>query len=101
MITVKYGEKKKVAVNCYIRDLCLKYNDGIYPSSIRKVFGSALVTSFIGKCGYGPEDSLYIVTHDHIFLATDPIYMLWTSKDCSVIINEIVDIEMSVVFRKS
>jgi hypothetical protein len=100
MITVVYDNVQKVAVNCHLKDLCPSFNDGIYPSNIRKVFGSAQITSFIGKCGYGPEDCLYIVGYSDICLAENPQVMCWSSRDCNVVINEVVDVEIKVVPRK-
>lgn len=53
-------------------------------------------TAFIGRCGKGPDNELYLVTYDTIFLATNP-FSAWDTPVCSVYINKFVDIEITVV----
>ena len=55
----------------------------------------ASVTAFVGTCGNGPKNSLYLITYDSIFLADDP-YQSWSSKGCTVFIDEFVDIEITI-----
>ena len=51
-------------------------------------------TAFIGRCGYGPPNSLYLIIYDCIALASDPSFV-WTSV-ASVIIDKWVDIEITI-----
>lgn len=52
-------------------------------------------TAFIGKCGFGPEHELYLITYDGIVLATDP-QRAWSYGGCSVVVEQFVDIEITI-----
>ena len=52
-------------------------------------------TAFIGKCGNGPENSLYLITYDNIFLANDP-RQSWSGRSCTVKVDTFVDVEITI-----
>jgi hypothetical protein len=52
-------------------------------------------TAFIGQCGEGPANSLYLITYNQIVLANDP-HDTWTS-DCAVEVARFVDVEIRVL----
>jgi len=54
-------------------------------------------TAFIGKCGGGPEDSLYLITYEGIVLAFDP-KMTWNDS-ANITVNRFVDIEIKAIER--
>lgn len=51
--------------------------------------------AYIGSCGNGPQDSLYIVGFDRIFLAEDP-ENTWDDPECSVYVDKFVRIRIIV-----
>jgi len=53
-------------------------------------------TAFIGRCGLGPDRSLYLVTYNRIILANDPDRS-WSSPNCSVLVDRFVDVEIKVL----
>lgn len=54
-------------------------------------------TAFIGKCGSGPENELYLITYGSIFLASDPRKKQWSSLNCEVYVDRYVDVEIKIV----
>ena len=54
-------------------------------------------TAFIGKCGYGPENALYLISYGHIVLASNPLHQTWSSYGCIVVVERYVDIEINVM----
>ena len=52
-------------------------------------------TAFIGQCGYGPENEVYLITYSGIMVANNP-KRCWINNDCSVYVDKFVDIEMIV-----
>ena len=52
-------------------------------------------TAFVGACGNGPENSLYLITYDNIFLAGDPRHS-WSGRGCTVRVDTFVDIEITI-----
>lgn len=52
-------------------------------------------TAFIGRCGCGPRNELYLITYDKIIKADEPKHS-WESEGCSVYINQFVNIHITV-----
>lgn len=57
-------------------------------------------TAFIGKCGDGPENSLYLINYKSICLASNPV-RTWTHERCRVWIKEFVDIKITITKTRS
>ena len=55
-------------------------------------------TAFIGECGSGPPDSLYLISFGTIILASNP-KITW-SNNPDIFINRFVDIEISIIEKK-
>jgi hypothetical protein len=55
--------------------------------------------AFMGKCGNGPENQLYLIGWNSIFLASDLTVRAWSDRNCPVTINEFVDIEITPILR--
>ena len=53
-------------------------------------------TAFIGRCGNGPDNSLYLIFYSRIVLAEDP-GRVWENHDCPVDVDRFVDIEIAIV----
>lgn len=51
--------------------------------------------AFIGQCGNGPRNTLYIVGFNQIYQASDP-YESWSSLDCEVVVQEFVDLVINI-----
>lgn len=49
--------------------------------------------AFIGECGNGPTNSLYLVTHSSIVLLENPS-LVWSDFDCQVCVYKFVDLEI-------
>ena len=67
-----------------------------YEGKLKDFIGNNYTVShsaFIGQCGVGPRDSLYLIVGNCICLANDPS-AVWFSEDCSVSIRRWVDIEI-------
>jgi len=58
-------------------------------------------TAFIGQCGNGPENSLYLINYGNICLASDPLKWVWNSVDCPVSVKEFVDIKITITKTRS
>ncbi len=56
-------------------------------------------TAFIGKCGAGDDEELYLVTYDCIVKAKEP-KVTWAYKGCEVKVTRFVDVNIIVVERK-
>lgn len=56
-------------------------------------------SAFIGMCGTGDDDTLYLVTYLGISQASAP-GSTWKTKGCSVKVIRFVDVNISVVERK-
>lgn len=52
-------------------------------------------TAFIGRCGNGPENSLYLITYSSVVLATNP-QRDWCDDYCQIVINRFVDIVITI-----
>ena len=61
-------------------------------------FGSRR-TAFIGHCGAGEEESLYLVTYKCISYASAP-WLTWNGPNCDVKVIRFVDVNISVVERE-
>jgi len=55
-------------------------------------------TAFIGKCGIGPEHSLYLIVYGKIVLAGNPM-KTWDGNHCSVTIDRYVNIEIKEISK--
>ena len=55
-------------------------------------------TAFIGRCGNGPKNSLYLIAYEGIFLADDPI-KYWSGKNVTVDVVAFVDVEITIKER--
>lgn len=53
-------------------------------------------TAFVGKCGCGPEHSLYLITYGRIVLAENP-NTTWDQSNCLVYIERYVNVEIKEV----
>ncbi len=100
MITVKYNTGKEEPVECLLKDIAFsepfsEHKFLPYSQRIIDRFGDTPITTFIGKCGFGPSGKLYLVSCNSIILLEEPERM-WCSPTCSVIIEEVVDIEIKV-----
>jgi hypothetical protein len=56
-------------------------------------------TAFIGKCGDGLDNALYLLCYGTIVEAKNPRYT-WDSDDCSVEIHRFVDVDITVREKK-
>ena len=56
-------------------------------------------TAFIGHCGSGEEESLYLVTYSCISCASNP-RLTWNGAGCDVKVIRFVDVNISVVERE-
>ncbi len=56
-------------------------------------------TAFIGHCGAGEEESLYLVTYDCISYASTP-QLTWNGANCDVAVIRFVDVNISVIERE-
>ena len=50
---------------------------------------------FVGQCGTGPENELYGIGYECIFLVNDP-YTQWSSPGCRVKIDYFVDLKIEI-----
>ncbi len=55
-------------------------------------------SAFIGTCGAGEDDTLYLVTYECISVAGEP-GTTWKAMGCSVEVIRFVDVNISVVER--
>ena len=55
-------------------------------------------TAFVGSCGNGPTNSLYLIAYEGIFLADDPM-KYWSGKNVTVKVDTFVDIEITIKER--
>lgn len=53
-------------------------------------------TTFIGQCGSGQENDLYLITWDRIVLLSDPVRS-WSTQSCPVQVDQYVDLEIRIV----
>ena len=83
MITIKGYDTITKPNEMLLEDLCKSYSN------------RATEQAFIGRCGDGPEHSLYIIGYDFIFLAGNPTQS-WTSPLCPVVIDRFVDLEITI-----
>ena len=56
-------------------------------------------TAFVGHCGSGEEESLYLVTYNCISYASNP-RLTWNGPNCGVKVIRFVDVNISVVERE-
>ena len=66
-----------------LRDVCKEWND------------NAIRTAFIGKCGNGPSNELYLITYNSILLAKDP-NSIWGTSGCNIEVIWFVDIKIEI-----
>lgn len=66
-------------------------------TTISRIRESNNETAFIGKCGSGPENELYLINYGSIFLASDPRKKQWSSPNCEVYVDRYVDVEIKIV----
>jgi len=81
-----------------MNNVCLPKSITTY-YTVNQLVGKNLLpdrTAFIGRCGDGPTDSLYLVTYSGIVLANDP-GRTWTYHDCDVTAKHFVDVEIKVL----
>ena len=73
-------------------------NTEIFEKSPSRYFASELCktgeTAFIGKCGCGPANSLYLITYKAVIQADTPNYK-WGGA-AQVIVDRFVDIEITI-----
>jgi len=50
-------------------------------------------TAFVGRCGNGPEDTLYLISHRKIIQADAP-NRCWSCNECDVVVDRYVDVEI-------
>lgn len=55
--------------------------------------------AFIGKCGDGPSNSLYLITYQSIVLMEDPSNT-WSDYEVKLVIDEWVDLDIEVKTRQ-
>ncbi len=53
-------------------------------------------TAFIGQCGTGPPNSLYLVFYDRIALATNPLHDMWKMELCSTVVDRYVNVSITI-----
>lgn len=82
MINVSTAIQPKKVTQCKVGDL------------IRTNY-SEHANAFIGKCGFGPPNSLYIVTYDSIILASNP-GKAW-DREANVTVDRFVDLDIKIV----
>lgn len=58
-------------------------------------------TAFIGKCGNGPENSLYLINYECICLASNPLRDSWNTDICPVLVKEFVDIKITITKQEA
>jgi len=52
--------------------------------------------AFVGECGCGPADSLYLIVGDVIVQADHPVQR-WSVPSCTVIVDCYVDVEIKEI----
>jgi hypothetical protein len=55
-------------------------------------------SAFMGRCGNGDKDALYLVTYDAIVLASNP-YQVWQSGGCECYVTSFVDVMIGIQER--
>lgn len=53
-------------------------------------------TAFIGRCGIGPDHSLYLIIYDGVVLAENP-NSTWTRSGCDIVVDRFVNIGIKVL----
>lgn len=56
-------------------------------------------TAFIGRCGSGPEHSLYLIVYQNVVLANYP-NTTWGIDSCSVIVDRYCDIDITEKIKR-
>lgn len=54
-------------------------------------------TAFIGKCGDGPDNHLYLIVSDDMIVLAEHPHRVWIIPGCSVGVSYFVDIEITTV----
>lgn len=52
-------------------------------------------TAFVGKCGEGKDDSVYLISHKQVISLIEPQYR-WDILTCPVTVKYFVDLEIIV-----
>jgi hypothetical protein len=55
-------------------------------------------TAFIGQCGNGDKNTLYLIIYTGVVLASNPFH-LWESKGCDCYVDRFVDVEITAIER--